>query len=186
MLNLWGLRLFGYGAVDYQRFGDIATWAQGFGTVGAIMVALRQIRQQDAAWRADITREDKRERTRVYCWLTFRDDVDTVSPGWYLNFNNLTPLPISVWTLRVKDSAAGSEIGVIDVSRFDPIQPGFSRVRVAIPPEVIDQPICELDFVDHAGDCWRRLSTGPLTSIDAIRLNGQTIAVSAAGEDAGL
>jgi hypothetical protein len=175
MLNLWGLRPFGYGAVDYQRFGDIATWAQGIGTVAAVVVALHQIRQQADARLADIRRQEERERTQVFCWMSFAQSDKDGERAWYVCFNNITPLPIAAWVLRVRDGTNESPVGTLDVNVLDPIVPGYSRFRTGIAAAGLDEPVCELDFVDMAGQCWCRSSSGALTAIPQVLIRGQVV-----------
>ncbi|GII59125.1 hypothetical protein Pth03_75140 [Planotetraspora thailandica] len=173
LLHLWGLRIFGFGVIDYQRFGDVGSWAQGIGTVAAVAVAFRQIKQQEAARLDDIARQDRRERTQVFCWMSFLDDDSQGQLGWYLCFNNLTPLPINAWTLTVRERGTGKQVGKLDVTHLDPIAPGFSRIRTRIPVHALTEPVCELDFVDLAGECWRRSSLGPLAYIPEVTIHGQ-------------
>ena len=184
MLNLWGLRPFGYGSVDYQAFGDIATWAQGIGTVAAVLVAFRTLQRQSSDRLADIRRQEQRERTQVFCWMSFavsdsnRDD----DRAWYVCFNNVTPLPIAAWVLRVRDGSAEKVVGTLDVNVLEPIVPGFSRFRTGIPAGGLSEPVCELEFVDMAGYCWWRSSTGALAAIDRVVVRGQVAGLSPAAD----
>ncbi|BBH66202.1 hypothetical protein ACTI_28870 [Actinoplanes sp. OR16] len=183
MVDLWGLRLFGGGAIDYERFGDIGSWAQGIGTVSAVFVALRQIRQQREDRRDAIHRQEIRERTQVYGWMAFREEDHGDVPGWYLFFNNLTPIPITGWAMTVCEGPAGPVVLSPDVSRFDPIPPGFSRHRLGIPSGRIIEPICRLQFVDMAGDCWERSSSGRLDPIEEVSVSGQVIGKRSSNDD---
>jgi hypothetical protein len=187
MLNLWGLRPFGYGSVDYEAFGDIATWSQGIGTVAAVIVALRTLQRQSNERLADIRRQEQRERTQVFCWMSFavsdsnRDD----DRAWYVCFNNVTPLPIAAWVLRVRDGSDEKVVGTLDVNVLEPIVPGFSRFRTGIRAGRLSEPVCELEFVDMAGYCWRRSSTGALAPIDRVVVRGQVAGLSPTAADGG-
>jgi hypothetical protein len=180
-LELFGLRLFGAG-IDPVAFGDLASWAQSIATVAAVIVALRQISHERLARLADLERSRIRERTQVYCWLTFKESEPV---GWYLYFNNLTPAPINTWVLRVFEEEDGNEpLGTFDGRAIHPILPGFSERRTLFDATSLTRPRCRLDFVDAVGRCWRRSSDGDLDPIDEVRLGDQLFARSTVDEGA--
>lgn len=166
MLDLWGLRVFGGGVVDYQRLGDIGTWVQGIGTVAAVAVALILPRR-------DRLRREERDRTQVYCWVAFEQEAAV--PGWFLHFSNSTPMPVQLWSLEVRDDLLKQEIR-FDVSLGGPIRTGSSEIRLTVEPSGLEKPQCELSFVDTVGGCWRRLSSGALQRADRVVVNGQVVA----------
>ncbi len=178
MLDLWGLGLFGGGTVDYQRFGDIGTWAQGVGTVAAVFVAINTFVKSSQAHKADIERQDREHRTQVYCWITYEDGTLSfegvkMEKGWYLHFNNTTPLPIQVWTAKL--IGADSEGG--DIPFFGPIPVGYFRKKLTLRSGPAVKYFCDLNFLDRAGSCWKRSSLGNLISIPQIVKDGQVLAI---------
>jgi hypothetical protein len=170
---LWGSRL--NRAHFVPALGDLGGWVQGIGTLAAALVALVQVRQLQVARIADRSRQEDQERTRVYGWVAYRRDG---GGGWWAQLNNMTPVPIAVWVLRVTEADSGREVVTLNADQHDPLYPGSTSLPVGVPPEDLLRALCVLEFLDSAGRCWRRDAGGRLSEIDEILVAGQAMVTS--------
>ncbi|MFJ3308644.1 hypothetical protein ACIPSA_37515 [Streptomyces sp. NPDC086549] len=175
--QLWGVQLFRIWHLrGSPQFGDLSGWAQSVGAFGAIVVALAQSRRAQLGRLEDIRRREVDERTQVYGWVSFRED-DRGRGLWEAFLNNLTRAPIGVWVLNILDET-GRPVATVDVTDAQALAPGLTRCPTGVLPGAMARPLCELEFADSTGVCWRRDSTGRLAEIAEIRLGGQLLAVN--------
>ncbi|MEV0535102.1 hypothetical protein [Kitasatospora sp. NPDC050463] len=157
------------------QLGDLGGWAQSIGSFAAVWVALAQSRRLRLDRLDDIRRQEVHVRTQVYAWVAYRDEGGGEG-GWYVYLNNMTPTPIGVWVLTVRDGASPQVVTTLDVTRLLPILPGLTQRPAGLAPGALLHPVSELEFVDAAGLCWRRAAAGGLERIAEIRLGDQVLA----------
>jgi hypothetical protein len=169
----------------YPDFGDLGEWASGVGALAAVVVALVQTHQLHVERVDDLYRQEVQQRTQVFGWVAYREE-GARSGGWWVYLNNMTPAPIGVWVLRIEDAETGRQV-TLDVTRWLPILPGFTQRPAGVSSGELLRPMCQLDFADSAGICWRRDSSGRIHQVSEIRLGDQVLAASItpAGEHRG-
>jgi hypothetical protein len=173
---LWGPRL--RHAQLYPHFGDLGGWTSGIGSLAAVAVALVQTHRLRVERIDDLYRQEVEQRTQVFGWVAYREE-SARSGDWWVYLNNMTPAPIRAWVLRIEDPETGHQV-TLDVTRLLPILPGFTQHLAGVSPGDLLRPMCQLEFVDAAGVCWRRDVSGRIHQISEIRLGDQILAVSVA------
>lgn len=171
---LWGPRL--RHAYLYPSFGDLSGWLAGIGALAAVVVALFQTHQLRVDREDDLRRQEEQQRTQVFGWIAYREE-STGSGDWWVYLNNMTPVPIGVWVLRIEDAETGRRF-TLDVTQSLPILPGFTQRPAGASPGDLLRPFCVLEFADAAGICWRRDASGRLHQIPEIRVGDQILAAS--------
>jgi hypothetical protein len=158
------------------QVGDLGEYVQGIALLGAVWVALRDSRRSRREQLRAERIQAEREGTRVYAWMVYEEAA--VEPGWYAVINNMTPMPIGLWVMTVKDSDNDDGIGVLDAAHQLPLQPGMHKHRLDLGHRVVDRASSIIKFVDVSGACWERDSTGSLSAIDRIVVGDQVLAKS--------
>lgn len=151
LLQLYNLSLF-RGSVDYNRFGDLATWFAGFLTFGAVAIALRESFRAGARESA----EADRHATSVVPWL------EIGSESWLLRVDNQTGRPVEAWMIEFKSEDV--HICWRDAGPCAPRLTTLSLERVPNLPAAISSnfPYYAFTFVDGAERVWTREPSGRL------------------------
>jgi hypothetical protein len=174
LLQLYHLFLFGAG-IDYQKFGDVATWFAGLMTFGAVAVALRE------SYRSGIRERAERERmvTAVIPWL------EMGGASWLMRVDNQTGRVIEAWSLALPEN--GLHLCWRDAGPCPPGLTTFSLERIRNLPPLLSSnfPSYQFTFIDADERVWVRDVSGNLTPLRIDASEFRSHACAAANERQG-
>jgi hypothetical protein len=140
------------------RWGDVATWLSGAGTVGAVATALTFSLRQER-------REKESELCRVYGWMIRHDGEER--ERWELVISNGTEYPLYRWQVKLSWDALNGEactdsVSETDVGLVPPGRQSYDWIPTHETPPVDAQVRCDTYFVDSVGGGRVRTSEGRL------------------------
>jgi hypothetical protein len=78
--------------------------------------------------------------------------------------------------VRDADRTTTTDLATLDARRHPSIASGRSQLPTDLTSDDALRTTCLLDFVDAAGECWRRDAGGRLTRLAQIAVDGQVLA----------
>lgn len=121
-LDLFHLSIF-RGRVNWEVFGNVATWFAVFLNFAAVSVALIAILRQKEQFDKSLLLKAGERHSRVFAWIEkMKDPLGRMQS--HLQLSNLTDAPIFIWEVDVVD-AKGQSLGLkIGSSEFGLLPPG--------------------------------------------------------------
>lgn len=169
LLDFYGLSLLPLGPVDYERFGNLGSWFQGFLTIAVVAIAALTLRSERQKQLAALEQREQQARDahradagRVYGWLDQKVDPGRGTPrAVRAVFVNDTTIPVYEWILEVE----GHEEMKLSHADHGPLLPGTR-------------------YVDPDSASWRRLagSSLPRTRIEFTASTGERLGRSFLGQ----
>lgn len=152
LLQIYHLSLFGK-AIDYARFGDVATWFTGFMTFGAVAVALTESYRAGSRER----RERDARATAVVPWLEIGQS------SWLLKVDNRSGVVIEAWSIGLTDQNV--HVCWRDAGPLPPGPTTLSLEHIANLPPLLSSnfPSYVFTFIDGSERTWQREASGRLT-----------------------
>jgi hypothetical protein len=160
-MQAYDVSFFPRGAIDPAQVGTLGDWFVGFATVGAVVIAVAQLRSDRARAEDERRRREVALASEVYSWVESR----RLHPGrmsQVLVLVNRTPSPVYDWSA----SLDGASQVIANGESSGPILPGERLIELDEErfPVVPHGPTLKttIDFVTSLGAKFTRDSNGNL------------------------